>query len=105
MSDTRRTVLRSGICEDCQARDLKAMRALESLTPSGSEFVNEVERCVSHIRDNQRSVIHFAKKAKAAREVLERISGLCRSGDYTQRADRLQRISEIVQEALANGIL
>jgi hypothetical protein len=38
------------ICEKCIPRELKAMRALESLTPSGSEFVNDVERCVEFVR-------------------------------------------------------
>jgi hypothetical protein len=38
------------LCEKCSPLELKAMRALESLTPSGSEFVNEVERCTAFIR-------------------------------------------------------
>lgn len=39
------------LCEKCSPRELKAMRALESLTPSGSEYVNDVERCVAFVRD------------------------------------------------------
>lgn len=38
------------LCEKCSPRELKAMRALESLTPSGSEFVNDVDTCVQYIR-------------------------------------------------------
>jgi hypothetical protein len=38
------------------------MRALESLTPSGSEFVNDVERCLSFVRQHQESRWTFLKK-------------------------------------------
>jgi len=46
----------------------KAMRALESLTPSGSEFVGDVERCLSHVRDRietqHRLILKFSHQAK-----------------------------------------
>jgi hypothetical protein len=56
------------LCEKCQARELKAMRALESLTPSGSEFVGDVERCVAFVRDHSdsqmRMIIQLTKRVK-----------------------------------------
>lgn len=60
------------LCEKCAPRELKAMRALEALTPSGSEFVGDVERCVAHVRgtrDSQHQVIiTLTKRAKAAED-------------------------------------
>ena len=35
----------------------QAMRALESLTPSGSEFVGDVARCVAFVRDKQSTMM------------------------------------------------
>jgi len=32
-------------------RRISAMEALESLTPNGSEFVGDVEKCVAYIKD------------------------------------------------------
>jgi hypothetical protein len=58
------------ICEKCQPRELKAMRALESLTPSRSEFVNDVDRCVAFVRAHnatQMSVI--VRLTKRVREL------------------------------------
>lgn len=50
------------LCEKCAPRELAAMRALESLTPSGSEFVNEVERCVAFVREyNASQMRHIIK--------------------------------------------
>lgn len=44
------------------------MRALESLTPSGSEFVNDVDRCVAFVRDNResmmRTIVRLTKRVK-----------------------------------------
>ncbi len=96
------------LCEKCEILDLKAMKALESLTPSGSEFVNDVERCVAHIRDTQRSIVHFAKRAKSAREALTNIQLLLetqyavydKAEVFDEMEQRLQEVSKIVQEAL-----
>lgn len=85
------------LCEKCAPRELKAMRALESLTASGSEFVGDVEYCVEYIRNSRecqhRVLLQFAKRAKAAeareqklREALEYSLKVFRSmserGDY-----------------------
>ena len=60
------------LCEKCTPRELKAMRALESLTPSGSEFVNDVERCVAFIRESDRSKMrHIVKLTIANKELRE----------------------------------
>lgn len=63
------------LCEKCAARDLKAMRALESLTPSGSEFVNEVERCLAFAkmqRDHYwQAILRLIKERNALRKQLE----------------------------------
>jgi len=60
------------LCEKCHPRELKAMRALESLTPGGSEFVNEVERCVEFLRENRTSqmkmIVALTKRVKELEE-------------------------------------
>lgn len=65
------------LCENCVPRELEAMRALESLTPSGSEFVNDVERCVNHVRDYQRelmnTLVRVTKHRNKLREALEAV--------------------------------
>lgn len=76
------------------ARDEKAMRALESLTPNGSEFVDDIDACVAYIRDDRqrdwerikrltaknRQLDTYAKSLKAvlrvARAVIDRNRGL-----------------------------
>lgn len=40
-----------------EQRYKKAMLALESLTPSGSEYVGDIERCVAHVRDSQTTML------------------------------------------------
>jgi hypothetical protein len=97
------------LCEKCTSRELKAMRALESLTPGGSEFVNEPERCVAFVRDRLSYTINSVKKRR------DLTTALCNIGnaigaptmDYAdpefqlkQVHKRLQEISQIVQEAL-----
>lgn len=97
------------LCEKCVPRELKAMRALESLTPSGSEFVNDVERCVSFARERMRTVVEWVKRDKAKRTALEQIGNLIGAPtmDYADPTfqlevlhQRVQDISKIVQEAL-----
>jgi len=48
----------------------KAMRGLESLTPSGSEYVGDVERCVAFVKESRASqhrvIIDRHKRAEAA---------------------------------------
>lgn len=60
------------LCEACKARDLKAMRLLESLTPSGSEFVNEPERCAEFARQHSTSqhqtIIRLTKERNALQD-------------------------------------
>jgi hypothetical protein len=78
------------ICEKCQPRELKAMRALESLTPSGSEFVNDVDRCVAFVRAHnatQMSVI--VRLTKRVRE-LEASTPV----DASHKKQRQSRLSE-----------
>jgi hypothetical protein len=45
-----------------------AMLALESLTPSGSEYVGDVERCVATIRDTRRRQHEMIVKFKKERD-------------------------------------
>lgn len=53
------------------------MRALESLTPSGSEFVGEVERCVDYIKHRQtmqhRMIIRSVLARRKAEAEVERL--------------------------------
>lgn len=48
----------------------KAMRALEHLTPSGSEFVGDVDACVKWIRDSREQEHKMLVKFKLERDKL-----------------------------------
>jgi hypothetical protein len=48
-----------------------AMCALESLTPSGSEFVGDIENCVAYIRRRQTFQHEMIIKAVKARHIAE----------------------------------
>lgn len=61
----------SRVCELCSPRDYRAMRALESLTPSGSEFVNDPEACVEFVRHKLQYMIQLAKERNQARGEVE----------------------------------
>jgi hypothetical protein len=70
------------ICEKCAPRELEAMRALESLTPSGSEFVNDIKRCVKFVRWSQSSrMAHIIKMTLRVRELEMQVSSLQRELD------------------------
>jgi hypothetical protein len=70
------------LCEKCLRNESKAMRALESLTPGGSEFVDEPERCVQAIRhaiDSRRQhILKLTKENKELREYKAMYEGLCK---------------------------
>ncbi len=97
------------ICEKCKPCELEAMRALESLTPSGSEFVNDVKRRVEFVRSHDNSqmscLIAFKKEANALRKALEEIitlsqvalNGTDRMNYEVNRAD----ITAVAQKAIA----
>lgn len=57
-----------------------AMRALESLTPGGSEFVGDVERCIQEIRYHRelqhKIIVDFKKRLDAAEAELDAIRNL-----------------------------
>ncbi len=85
------------------------MRALESLTPNGSEFVNDPEACAAFVKDRLDFVIKLAKESNALRKALENIGNLTGaptlyygslSGQVEELENRLQKISRTVQEAL-----
>jgi hypothetical protein len=63
------------LCEKCSRNESKAMRALESLTAGGSEFVDDVERCRHRIRETQ-SVQwqHILKLTKENKELRARMA-------------------------------
>jgi hypothetical protein len=48
--------------ERAEAKYRTAMLALESLTPGGSEFVGDVERCVAHVRARQTALLDNIKR-------------------------------------------
>jgi hypothetical protein len=60
------------ICEKCAPRELKAMRALESLTPSGSEFVNDPEFCAAFVRASRESQMRVIVKLTQRLHAVER---------------------------------
>lgn len=84
-----------------------AMQALESLTPGGSEYVGDPERCVAHVRDHQTHLTDLLKKTildkrelKAENERLRGIVDALLSGD---KIGALLRVQEaiVVQAAEA----
>ncbi len=67
-------------------REKSAMRALENLTPGGSEYVGDIARCIEFIRQRQASqhqhIISLTKRLRASsehdklrRELAERLLG------------------------------
>lgn len=42
-------------------KEQTAMRALESLTPGGSEFVGDIQRCVEHVRHSRANQIKIMR--------------------------------------------
>jgi hypothetical protein len=46
--------------------------ALQSLTPGGSEYVGDPERCVAHVRRSTESRWEFTKKTKIERDELQK---------------------------------
>ena len=58
------------------------MRGLESLTPNGSEFVGEVERCVQFVRDGRESTMRVLRQWKAELEQVK--AALRKIRDYAE---------------------
>ena len=60
----------------------KAMRTLESLTPSGSEFVNDPERCaawVKEVRSHQwKAIVRFNLERDSKAGLVEELVGACK---------------------------
>jgi hypothetical protein len=65
----------------------KLQRSLEKLTPQGSEFHNDPERCIEYIKDRLDTTIDFAKQNKRLEAENERLlkaitDGRLRSGHF-----------------------
>jgi hypothetical protein len=60
--------------EDPRKTKAPAMRALEELTPGGSEFVNNVPNCVRHVEDERRNRHNLCIRFKCERDkaIIER---------------------------------
>lgn len=73
-----------------------AMAALESLTPGGSEYVGDPERCAEHIRGRIDSlgklVVKLTLQRKTFREALSKA--------YTCRASMNSAVVEVIEKAL-----
>lgn len=60
----------------------RAMRLLESLTPNGSEFVDDPERCAEHIRDERTRQWELVKnKVKRVKELEDLVNSAQRAAD------------------------
>lgn len=79
-----------------------AMRALESLTPGGSEYVGNIQRCVQTVRDTRGNLMEQLRKRveerdallAAAKQVLEMLS------DW-ENADKILQESGILAKVIA----
>ena len=69
-ADARRAQARIDALE---AENTQLMLDLESLTPGGSEFHNDPERCVKWVRERLSGVVEQVKKRKAAETEVERL--------------------------------
>lgn len=49
----------------------EAMRALELLTPGGSEYVGDIDRCVAHVRDARESMMAAMIMFKQRKDMAE----------------------------------
>lgn len=70
-------------------------KAVEGLTPSGSEFVNDPERCAKYIREKTRypkQIIDLRAKLKVAEEALEKLKTPDSNGMIAEEA--LNKIRE-----------
>jgi hypothetical protein len=94
----------SQVCELCNPRDSHAMRALESLTPNGSEFVNDPDRCVAFVRERLDFNIQLAKERNAWRSLVTTVTALVNkpfvSEDKAERFDEMETILKDIKEAL-----
>src|ERR1035441_4552619 len=94
----------SRVCELCSPRDYRAMRALESLTPSGSEFVNDPEACVAFVRDRMDSIIKVAKERNKANGAVMAVRSIVEepyvNDDKAERFDELMERMEAIKEVL-----
>ena len=63
-------------------REKSAMRALENLTPGGSEYVGDIARCIEFVRQRQASqhqhIISLTKRLRASPERDRLMEGLVR---------------------------
>ena len=80
------------MCEAVHQADLyrRAMLALESLTPSGSEYVGDHERCVAHVREQQTHLTDLLKKTiRAKREAEAENKKLRESNEHWGKSPRI----------------
>ena len=97
-------VTSSRVCELCSPREYRAMRALESLTPNGSEFVNDPEACVAFVRDRMDSIIKVAKERNKANGAVMAVRSIVEepyvNDDKAERFDELMERMEAIKEVL-----
>src|SRR5436190_666294 len=73
-------------CAEIRAERDKAMKALHDLTPGGSEFYNDIERCVAAVRHTRDSLMKQFVSERTRTQVLEaentRLREALRAADY-----------------------
>ena len=72
--------------DDYRSKEMRAMRALESLTVGGSEFVGDVDACVAYVKNKVRTLQDVAKN-----QVVR----------YNKREEELLKIAEELQKKVA----
>jgi hypothetical protein len=72
-----------------------AMLALEGLTPGGSEYVNDVERCVDHIR-NRRNSTESLLKALVLQNKELRAQPAEKAGEVKRMRDAATKAVELI---------
>jgi len=77
-------------CDTCVAIAAfdEVMRALESLTPGGSEFHQEPDRCVKHVRDRFESMRQILlRKIPDPRDVAALLADRCRDPEWPHASE------------------
>lgn len=80
VADPKLSRLELALLADRERQLAEARRALESLTPGGSEYVADAARCVAYVRDRRdqqhRILVDFKQRAESAEAKLRAVGEL-----------------------------
>jgi ABC-type transporter Mla subunit MlaD len=88
-----------------QAERDSIMRALESLTPLGSEYYNDPARCVGYVQDSKRMTVQFAKERNELRAANAELHTLIdtQAGIISRKNDEIAELSAALGECIGRN--